>query len=236
MSEIFSVENLLALLTLTSLEIVLGIDNIVFLAITTDRLPEHQKPFARRAGLALAMVERILLLCLISWMTHLTTPLFTLVGHTFSGRDLILILGGLFLIGKATVEIHNATESVKKDDLTSKVKPVASLTGVLVQVVLLDTVFSIDSIITAIGMADNLIIMVLAIVIAVLIMMVFASSLSEFILKHPTLKNLALAFLLLIGILLVGDGLGHHVDKGYIYFAIGFSALVEGLNFRFRHR
>lgn len=240
MLDFISFENILAFLTLSSLEIILGIDNIVFIAITTDRLPEHQKAFARKAGLFLAMLERILLLFFVSWMTKLRDPLFSVAARSFSGRDLILIAGGLFLIVKATLEIHNLTEHAKKKPtVESKVespKGKASLYGVLIQIFLLDTVFSFDSVVTAVGMVDSLATMILAIITSVLIMMSFANRLSEFILKHPSLKTLALSFLFLIGVLLVADGLGNHIEKGYIYFAIGFSALVEGLNFRLKNR
>ncbi|MBI2602769.1 MAG: TerC family protein [Deltaproteobacteria bacterium] len=236
MVDLFSFESLIAFLTLVGLEIVLGIDNIVFIAITTDKLPQHQKPFARRLGLALAMVERILLLFLISWLTHLTEPLFAVLDHSVSGRDLILLVGGVFLIGKATLEIHAQAEpEVIKNDSDFPAKSL-SMWFALAQIVVLDTVFSLDSVLTAVGMVDHVSVMVLAIIIAVIIMMVFANPVSNFILRHPTLKTLALAFLLLVGVFLVAEGLGSHIEKGYIYFAIGFSVLVEALNFRVRHK
>ena len=234
MMDLFTFENLLAFLTLASLEIVLGIDNIIFIAITTERLPVEQRPFARKAGLLVAMLERILLLSLINWIAKLRTPFLSFASFSFSGRDLILILGGLFLIFKATTEIHDLTV-IKEKKETKKIKTKkAALYSVLFQIFLLDTVFSFDSVITAVGMADNLVIMVLAVIVAVLVMMTFAHSLSEFILKHPTLKSLALSFLLLIGVFLIADGFGKHIEKGYIYFAISFSAAIEAINFRIR--
>ena len=235
MSEFLTIENLLAFLTLAGLEIVLGIDNIVFLAITTDRLPEAQKPFARKAGLLLAMFERILLISVVSWIAKLTTPLFHVFNHEFSGRDLILIGGGIFLLTKATLEIHNMGHEAHSASTPSKAIK-TTLFWALLQIFLLDTIFSFDSVITAVGMVDNLWIMILSIVVAVLVMMTFAHTLSEFILKHPTLKTLALSFLLLIGVFLIADGLGHHIEKGYIYFAICFSTAVEALNFRAKQR
>lgn len=238
MMELFTFENFLAFLTLTSLEIVLGIDNIVFIAITTDRLPKEQKAFARKAGLFLAMIERIMLLSLVSWIAKLRDPLIHVASFSFSGRDLILILGGVFLLFKATTEIHNLTtikeEAEEEKSSTGKKLGKASLYMILFQIFLLDTVFSLDSVITAVGMVDSLLIMVLAVVIAVLVMMAFAHPLSEFILKHPTLKTLALSFLLLIGVFLIADGFGKHIEKGYLYFAISFSAIIEALNFRVR--
>lgn len=233
MMELLTVENLLAFLTLATLEIVLGIDNIVFIAITTDRLPAEQKPFARKAGLFLAMIERILLLSLVSWIAKLRDPLMTLGSFSFSGRDLILIFGGIFLIFKATTELHKLTSGIEEEEIKDAKKSAkSSLFLVLFQIFLLDTVFSFDSVITAVGMVDSLFIMILAVVVAVLVMMMFAHPLSEFILKHPTLKTLALSFLLLIGVFLIADGFGKHIEKGYLYFAISFSALIEALNFR----
>jgi predicted tellurium resistance membrane protein TerC len=233
MFEIFSIENLLAFLTLTGLEIVLGIDNIVFIAITTDKLPKQQKPLARRLGLGLAMFERIVLLCFVSWLTQLTAPLFSVMGKVFSGRDLILLAGGAFLIAKATLEIHEQSEADReRESPGGHKKKVHTLWAAMLQIVLLDTVFSLDSVITAVGMANHLPIMIGAIVIAVLVMMIFANPLSEFILVHPTVKTLALSFLLLVGVFLIAEGFGQHIDKGYIYFAIGFSVMVEALNFR----
>ncbi|MBN1545130.1 MAG: TerC family protein [Syntrophaceae bacterium] len=220
-----------ALVTLTALEIVLGIDNIIFISILSDRLPLHQRNKARIIGLGLAMITRIALLFSLTWMMKMTTPLFAFLGNEISGRDLILISGGLFLLGKSTIEIHDKLEDAE-DHL--KVRAAASLSGVLVQIMLLDVVFSLDSIITAIGMARQLIIMVIAIVLAVGFMMAFSGTLSAFIDRHPTLKMLALSFLILIGVALVGEGLDMEIPKGYIYFAMAFSVAVEMLNLKVR--
>lgn len=221
----------IALVTLTVLEIVLGVDNIIFISILTGRLPEKQRQPARLIGLAMAMGMRILLLLALSWIIRLTAPLFTALGNEISGRDLILVLGGLFLLGKATHEIHHKLEGVE-GSTSSKVK--AAFGATLVQITLLDIVFSLDSVITAVGMVRQVPIMVIAIVIAVGFMMFFAKSLGEFVERHPTVKMLALAFLLLIGMALVADGLDHHIPKGYIYFAMGFSVFVEMLNLRMK--
>ncbi len=221
----------IALVTLTVLEIVLGVDNIIFISILTGRLPEHQRQSARLIGLGLAMGMRILLLISLAWIIRLTSPWFTVFGNEISGRDLILIVGGLFLLAKATHEIHNKLEGVE-GSTSSKVK--AAFGATLVQVTLLDIVFSLDSVITAVGMVKEVPIMVIAIVIAVGFMMFFARSLGEFVERHPTVKMLALSFLLLIGMALVADGLDHHIPKGYIYFAMGFSVFVEMLNLRLR--
>ncbi len=221
----------IALFTLTVLEIVLGVDNIIFISILTGKLPEKQRQPARMIGLVLAMGMRILLLISLAWVIRLTAPLFTVFGNEISGRDLILIVGGLFLLGKATHEIHHKLEGVE-GSRSSKVK--AAFGAILVQVTLLDIVFSLDSVITAVGMVEEIPIMVIAIVIAVGFMMLFARSLGDFVERHPTIKMLALSFLLLIGMALVADGLDHHIPKGYIYFAMGFSVLVEMLNLRMR--
>lgn len=219
----------IGLLTLTALEIVLGIDNIIFISILAGKLPaEKQKP-ARRIGLGLAMITRILLLFSITLIMSLTAPWFTVFGRGISGRDIILIIGGLFLIAKSTHEIHDKLEG--KDHETSA-KGRASFTSVLIQIMLLDIVFSLDSVITAVGMISELSIMITAIVIAVIIMMWFAEPISNFVNKHPTIKMLALAFLLMIGLLLIADGLGQHIPKGYAYFAMGFSVFVEMLNLK----
>ncbi len=231
MAELLTPENLIALLTLASLEIVLGIDNIVFIAILTDRLPPEQRPRMRRIGLGLAMVQRILLLFAISWVMQLTTPLFSVLGREVSGRDLILIGGGLFLIAKATFEMHGTLEGGHEKSGGGKA---ASVGMILFQIALLDTVFSLDSVITAVGMVSSIKVMVAAVLISVAVMMIFANPISEFITRHPTVKMLALSFLLLIGVVLVADGLGQHIQKGYIYFAMGFSILVEILNFKLR--
>jgi predicted tellurium resistance membrane protein TerC len=230
---IFTVENGIALLTLTILEIVLGIDNIVFISILADRLPEAQQGKARRLGLALAMITRILLLLSISWVIRLTAPLFVLWGFEISGRDLILFGGGLFLLYKSTHEIHDKLEGKEGGHAG---KAVANLAGVVIQIGLLDIIFSLDSVITAVGMAQELLIMIAAVVVAVGIMMFASNSIGAFVNKHPTIKILALSFLLLIGTSLVVEALHAHIPKGYIYFAMAFSVGVEGLNIRMRAR
>jgi predicted tellurium resistance membrane protein TerC len=230
-AELLTIESLIALVTLTSLEIVLGIDNIVFIAILTGKLDPSQQDKARRIGLALAMIMRILLLLAISWIMGLTTPLFAVFNHDVSGRDLILFLGGLFLIGKSTFEIHDKIEGHEHG---TKAKVAASFASVIVQIMLLDIVFSLDSVITAVGMVDHIPIMIAAVVIAVGIMMIFAGSVSRFVERHPTIKMLALSFLLLIGVMLLAEGFGRHIEKGYIYFAMAFSLFVELLNLRMR--
>jgi predicted tellurium resistance membrane protein TerC len=222
-----------ALLTLTALEIVLGIDNIIFISILAGKLPEHQRDRARTIGLLLAMGTRILLLLSLNWISQLTYPLFHVFEHPVSGRDLILLIGGLFLLGKATLEIHDKLEG-KEGHGSAKVK--ASFTSVLIQIMLLDVVFSLDSVITAVGMADDIGVMITAVVIAVLIMMVAAGPISRYIETRPTLKILALSFLLLIGANLVAEGLHFHIPKGYTYFAMFFSVFVEILNMRFRSK
>ena len=223
----------ISLLTLTALEVVLGIDNLVFLSIMTGKLPQARQPFARRLGLGLAMVMRVLLLLAMSWLVTLQTTLFTVLGEPISGRDLILIGGGLFLVGKATHEIFDRMEV----DHSQPLRPVrVSFGAVVVQIVLLDLVFSIDSVITAVGMARALSIMVAAVVIAVMVMLAFAAPISAFVERHPSVKILALAFLILIGVVLVADGMGQHIPKGYVYFAMAFSLGVELLNIRLRSR
>lgn len=219
----------LALVTLTVLEIVLGIDNIVFISILTGKLPKEQQGRAQFIGLAMAMLGRILLLLSISWVMGLTEPLFELAGRPFSGRDLILFFGGLFLVYKATKEIHHKLEGEAEATST---KGAATFGNVLFQIFLLDLVFSLDSVITAVGMAEQVSVMIIAIVIAIGIMMISAKSVSTFINKHPTVKMLALAFLLLIGMVLMAEGFGQHIPKGYIYAAMGFSIFVEFLNLR----
>lgn len=223
----------LGLLTLTTLEIVLGIDNIVFISILSGRLPASSQRKARLWGLALAMIMRVLLLLSLSWIMGLTQPLFTLWNYGLSGRALILVGGGLFLIAKSTREIHHNLEEA--GDGAPAAKQV-SFSNVLIQIVLLDIVFSLDSVITAVGMVDEIGVMIAAVMIAVAAMMIFAGSISRFISRHPTLKMLALSFLLLIGVNLIGDGLGFHIPKGYTYFAMGFSVLVEMLNLKIRKR
>jgi predicted tellurium resistance membrane protein TerC len=226
-----SPEAWIALLTLTVLEIVLGIDNVVFISILAGKLPPEQQARARRLGLGLAMFMRIALLFSITLIIRLTAPLFTILGEEISGRDLVLIVGGLFLLTKSTREIHERLEG-EEGEKSVKVRP--SLPSVLIQIMFLDIVFSLDSVITAVGMAEDLGVMVAAVVIAVGFMMVFATPVSDFVDRHPTVKMLALSFLLLIGVALIADGLNQHIPKGYIYFAMAFSVGVEMLNLRMR--
>ena len=226
-----SPELLIALLTLAVLEIVLGVDNVIFISILSAKLPKEQQKKARRVGLLAAMVMRIGLLFSLSWLAQLTTPLFTIMEKGFSGRDLILLFGGLFLLAKATYEIHDKMEGQEGH---GSAKVAATFASVITQVMILDIVFSLDSVITAIGMANHLGVMVAAVVIAVLVMMLAAEPISAFVEVHPTVKILALSFLLLIGFSLVAEGFGQHVSKGYIYFAMGFSVFVELINIRVR--
>lgn len=219
----------MALITLTALEIVLGIDNIIFISIQAGKLPLHQREKARVVGLGLAMFIRIGLLFSLTWLMGLTAPLFTALGNEISGRDLILISGGLFLIWKSTMEIHDKLEG---EEEISSARVAATFGAVIVQILLLDIVFSLDSIITALGMASQLVIMVAAVIIAVGFMMLFSGKISDFVEKHPTIKMLALSFLLLIGVSLIGDGFDMHIPKGYIYFAMAFSVMVEMLNLK----
>jgi predicted tellurium resistance membrane protein TerC len=223
----------IALATLTALEIVLGIDNIIFISILASKLPEAQQARARRVGLLAALVTRILLLFSLSWVVQLTAPLFTIIGQSVSGRDLILILGGLFLLAKATHEIH---ERLEGEEGHASAAARVSFTAVIVQIMLLDIVFSLDSVITAVGMVDELTIMITAVVISVGIMLLAAGAISGFVDRHPTIKMLALSFLLLIGVTLVAEGLHHHIPKGYIYFAMAFSVFVEMLNLAARRK
>jgi len=227
----------ISLLTLTALEIVLGIDNIIFLSVITGKLPKGQQTRARRIGLGLALGMRILLLLTISWVIGLTAPLFTILGMEFSGRDVILLGGGLFLLAKATTEIHESLEggTAHADSSGSGAATATATFGaVLVQIVLIDAVFSLDSIITAVGLSDQIFVMITAVVIAIGVMLVAAEPLSAFVERHPTVKMLALSFLLLIGFSLVAEGLEFHVEKAYIYVAMGFSVFVEALNLRLR--
>ncbi len=221
----------IALVTLTVLEIVLGVDNVIFIAILAGKLPPEQRGRARTVGLGAAMLMRVMLLFAINWMMRLTTPLLELIGHEFTGRDLILLSGGLFLLTKATREIHDGLEG---DEGRAEAKAPATFAAVIVQIMVLDIVFSLDSVITAVGMADRIGVMVAAVVIAVGVMMVSSRALSDFVERHPTVKMLALSFLLLIGMSLVADGFGQHIPKGYIYFAMGFSVFVEMLNLRMK--
>jgi len=216
-----------SLLTLTALEIVLGIDNIIFISIMASRLPPEQRDRARRLGLMGALVTRLLLLASIAWIAKLTDPLLTVGGFAVSGRDLILVLGGTFLLTKGTIEIHQSVEGAEESESNAQR---AGMAGVVLQIMLLDIVFSLDSVITAVGMADNLAVMIAAVVIAMTVMLFASGPVSRFVHDHPTVKMLALSFLLLVGVALVADGLHFHIPKGYLYFAIAFSALVEGLN------
>jgi predicted tellurium resistance membrane protein TerC len=222
----------IALATLTVLEIVLGIDNVVFIAIVAGRLPEEEQGKAWKIGLSLAMLSRLALLFSIVWIMRLTEPLFNLLGHAFSGRDLILIGGGLFLLGKSTRELHHNLEGDKPGRDSEGRSWSRTFWGVLLQIVALDIIFSLDSVITAVGIADQVAVMAIAIIIAVGVMMLSAEAISSFIRNHPTVKMLALSFLLLIGMALVAEGLGQHIPKGYLYFAMGFSIFVEMLNLR----
>ncbi len=226
-------ESWIALLTLTALELVLGIDNIVFITILAGKLPEEQRAKARLIGLALAMLMRLALLLTLAWMVRLTAPLFTALGNEISGRDLILLIGGLFLLAKATREIHHSLEGVEG---SASQKVAASMAAVLTQIVILDIVFSLDSVITAVGMVKEIPVMVIAIIVAVGLMMLFARPVGDFVEGHPTVRMLALSFLLLIGVALLADGLDFHIPKGYIYFAMGFSVFVEMLNLRVRRK
>ena len=223
----------IALATLTFLEIVLGVDNVIFISILSGKLPANQQARARRIGLLAAMLTRVLLLFSLTWISKLTTPWFTVIGQEISGRDLILILGGLFLLAKATYEIHDKLEG--EEGHASKKVP-ASFTSVIIQIMVLDIVFSLDSVITAVGMARDLWVMVAAVMIAVGIMMLSAEPISDFVHRHPTVKMLALSFLLLIGLSLIAEGFEHHIPKGYIYFAMGFSVFVEMINLRLRKK
>jgi len=231
MEAFFTSSGLIALVTLTFLEIVLGVDNVIFISILASKLPKSQQDLARRTGLLVAMGMRVLLLLSIVWITRLTTPLFSVFEHPISGRDLILIAGGLFLLAKATIEIHDRLEA-EEGHSSARVRP--SFTAVITQIAVLDIVFSLDSVITAVGMADEIAIMVTAVILAVGVMMFSARPISNFVNRHPTVKVLALSFLLLIGVALVADGFGMHIPKGYIYFAMGFSVFVEMINLRVR--
>jgi predicted tellurium resistance membrane protein TerC len=224
-------QGILALVTLTSLEIVLGVDNVIFISILSGKLPLSQQKRARQIGLLAAMAMRVLLLFSIAWIIRLTAPIFTVLEQEISGRDLILLGGGLFLLAKATLEIHDKLEG---DEGQASARVAPSFAAVIGQIMALDLVFSLDSVITAVGMADELSIMVAAVVIAVLVMLVSAEAISAFVHRHPTVKVLALSFLLLIGFSLVGEGLDLHIPKGYIYFSMGFSVFVEAINLRVR--
>jgi predicted tellurium resistance membrane protein TerC len=228
----FTADGLLALVTLTFLEIILGVDNVIFISILAGKLPAATQAKARRTGLLAAMLMRIGLLLSIAWIIRLTAPLFAVLDNEISGRDLILLGGGLFLLGKATLEIHDGLEG--ESHKAGGPRKAASFGGVIGQIMLLDIVFSLDSVITAVGMAEDLSIMVTAVVLAVVVMMFSAGPISDFVNRHPTVKILALSFLLLIGLSLIGDGLDMHIPKGYVYFAMGFSMFVEMINLRIR--
>lgn len=227
-----SPEAWLSLLVLTSLEVVLGVDNLIFISILAGRLPEHQRAKARRVGLMGAFVTRLGLLAIISWIAGLTQPLFSVMGQEFSGKSLILFIGGLFLLYKATTEIHHKLEGEELSDGAKK--RMVTFASVIFQIILLDLVFSLDSVITAVGLSEHIPIMVAANVIALLVMLGIGGALNAFIERHPTVKMLALSFLLMIGLVLMGDGLGFHIPKGYVYFAMGFSVMVELINLRVR--
>jgi predicted tellurium resistance membrane protein TerC len=231
--ELWTAQSLIALLTLAGLEIVLGIDNIIFIAILAGRLPKADQPRARRLGIGVAVVSRICLLLGIAWVMRLTEPLFSVAGFALSGKQLILVVGGLFLIAKSTFEIHDKLES---EEHAAGSGGKASLLGVIVQIMFVDLVFSLDSVITAVGMTPHVPIMITAIIASAMVMLAFAGPISDFVHRHPTMKMLALAFLLLIGVMLVAEGFGQHINKGYIYFAMAFSLLVEMLNMRLRRR
>lgn len=232
MDAFFTTEALVALVTLTGMEIVLGIDNIVFISILVAKLPTDKQKKARQIGISLALIARLILLFSISWVMGLTQPLFSVAGYEMSGRNLILLLGGLFLLGKATFEIHNKLEPDGHEQGPKKVG--ANFVSIIVQIALLDIVFSLDSVITAVGMAQQISIMVVAMVISIIVMLLSAGAIGNFVEKHPTVKILALSFLILIGVMLVAEGTGNHMPKGYIYFSMAFSLAVELLNMRYR--
>jgi predicted tellurium resistance membrane protein TerC len=233
-SALFSLQSLISLLTLMSLEIILGIDNVIFIAILAGKLPREQQAKARRLGIAMAVISRIALLLGITWVMRLTQPLFSLFDFAFSGKQLILLGGGLFLIAKATYEIHDKLEGVEEHGAPGAAA--TALAGVVLQIMLIDIVFSLDSVITAVGMTPHIPLMIIAVIAAAVVMLVFSGPISDFVHKHPTFKMLALAFLILIGVMLVAEGFGQHIDKGYIYFAMAFSLIVEVLNLRMRRK
>jgi len=235
MLELFSTpEAWISLLTLTALEIVLGIDNIVFITILAGKLPPEHQLRTRRLGLIVALVSRLVLLASLTWVMRLNEPLFSVVGYSFSGRDLILLFGGLFLIAKATVEIYDKVEAANPAQSVAASTEAISVSGVLVQIMILDLVFSLDSVITAVGMAKHLVIMATAVIIAVGVMLAFAGPIGDFVERRPSVKILALAFLVMIGVLLVAESTGHHLNKGYIYFGMAFALMIEVLNIRYR--
>jgi len=231
MEALFTVENLVALLTLTVLEIVLGVDNIIFLAIVTSSLPEDKQPFERRVSLALALLSRIIMVLGISWLMQLDTELLTIMGHSFSAEEVILLGGGIFLLYKAVTEIYKTTELKEEEHKTTEAKT-SSMAGIIAQIVVVDMIFAIDSVLTAVGLTQEVWIIIVAMTIAIGVMMFFAEPLSKFINEHPSLKMLALSFLVLVGVLLISDGFGEDINRSYVYFAILFSLGVEALNFR----
>lgn len=229
MEALFTSEAIIPFLTLCALELVLGVDNVIFISILSSKLPKEQQQTARTMGLSLAVLTRILLLFSLSWVIGLTAPIFAVLGHEISGRDLILLLGGLFLIGKSTHEIHQKLEAA--EEVTAKTAS-AKFSSVIFQILILDIVFSLDSVITAVGMVDHISIMIAAVLVSTVVMVISAKTISEFVDRHPTIKMLALSFLLLIGVTLMAEGLDQHISKGYIYFAMAFSLFVEVLNIR----
>jgi len=233
MAELFTVQSLIILVTLTVLELVLGIDNIIFLAIVTQDVPEEKRDFTRKLGLGLALIGRIAMVIGLSWLLGLDQELFTIMGHAFSAKDVILLAGGLFLTYKAVTEIYKETELKELQDLEEAPKPSkTSMAGVILQIVVVDMVFAIDSVLTAVGLTQQYVLIIIAMTIAIVAMMFFAGPLAAFIHKHPSLKILALSFLVLVGVLLIADGFGEEIDRNYVYFAILFSLGVEALNFR----
>lgn len=226
-----------ALLTLTFLEIILGIDNIIFISLVAGKVPEESQKKARLGGLSLALIMRILLLLSITWIIGLTKPVLTIADFELSWRDIILVAGGIFLLVKSTLEIHHKVEGQEEENKTGvKAKPTLSFTSAIIQIVLLDLVFSFDSILTAVGLTDQIILMVIAVIVSIIVMMIFAKPVGEFVNKHPTIQILALSFLILIGVMLIVEGAHYHVPKGYIYFAVFFSLAIEMLNMRFRKK
>jgi predicted tellurium resistance membrane protein TerC len=236
MESLLTIENLTALLTLTAMEIVLGIDNIIFIAILVSRLPEAVQAKARTIGILLALVFRIALLGSLKWIMSLTAPMFTLLEHGVTGRDLILILGGLFLVAKSTTEIHHKIAEAGHEETSGPKKVVANFTTAVIQIMIVDVVFSLDSVITAIGMVQNLTIMIIAVIISMFIMLALSGPIANFVNRNPTIKILALSFLILIGVMLLVEGMGGHVSKGYIYVAMAFSLVVEMLNMHYRKK
>jgi predicted tellurium resistance membrane protein TerC len=236
MEFLFSLEGVISLITLMLLEVVLGIDNIIFISIISDKLPQEEQKKARTLGLSLALLMRIGLLMGISWIVNLKDPITTIYAFELSARDLILIVGGLFLMAKSTTELHSKVSGLHEKDATGGTRKKLSLSSAIIQIILLDIVFSFDSILTAVGLSDHIEIMIIAVVFSIIIMLIFAEKVSHFVNNHPTVKVLALSFLLMIGMLLMAEGLHAHVPKGYIYAALAFSLFVEALNLRMRKK